>query len=284
MLRRDILRGEARQVDRVDGEDEEAVRLSGDEIVVIGDDENMASVRQVRSKRQAFDLLREGCLRDKRGLGGVCEVEEVDEGYLRHGGHPRRGASLREGGYRHVVANVGGARDVDLEDLLERRAVTPVAVALDHQELMIVDGQDLVDAVRLEVELIQKLTDGAGPEVYLHDSVVRADPGGRPRSETVILEQRALHDPVELRPVRRDREPLHPTVGLAPADVVQELRIPVGRGKVDEELVRHRDHAAAPTGGEVELVDERSVLIRNESRLSARADPDSFRVEAETIG
>src|SRR5262249_54943032 len=108
---------------------------------------------------------------------------------------------------------------------------------------MIVDGQNLVDAVRLEVELIQKLTDGAGPDIDLDDSVVRADPGGRARSEAVVLEQGALHDPVELRPVRRDREPFHPTVSLSPAVVAQQLRIPDRRRKVDEELVRYRYHA-----------------------------------------
>ena len=71
-----------------------------------------------------------------------------------------------------------------------------------------------------------------------------------------ILDQRALHDPVELRTVRGDRQAFHPAVGLASERVLRKLRIPDFGRRVDKKLVRDCDHPDALAGGQVELVNK----------------------------
>src|SRR5262245_65092767 len=111
-----------------------------------------------------------------------------------------------------------------LEDLLERGGGPGVAVTLDDQELVVVDREDLVDAVALAVELVEELPDRAALQVDLDEPIVGADALER-GVQRAVLDECALHQAVELRAVGRDREPLHAAVRLAPADVGRQLDV-----------------------------------------------------------
>jgi hypothetical protein len=93
-------------------------------------------VRQVGPEGEALDLLGKRCSRQpERG------IEEVEERRLGDRRYAVRRSRLRQRRDRPDVARRG---DVDVEDLLERGGAPGVAVALDDQELVVVDREDLV--------------------------------------------------------------------------------------------------------------------------------------------
>src|SRR5262249_51408194 len=141
---------------------------------------------------------------------------------------------------------------------------------------------DLVDAVALAVELVQELPDRAALQVDLDEAIVGAHAleGG---IQATVLDQRALHQAVELLAVGRDRQAFHAAVRLAPADVGRQLDVAVSRRKVDEELVRQLEGAKARAAIEVEHVNEGTVLVRDEGGLSTAVDADALRIEAQAV-
>jgi hypothetical protein len=91
-----------------------------------------------------------------------------------------------------------GACEIDLVDLfLDGRGVVgqPLAVALVHQEFVVVDSQNLAHGEFHVVERIGILVDGARSDVDFHD------PRREARGRSAILEQRTLHD-ADQRPGR----------------------------------------------------------------------------------
>ena len=259
--------------DGIDREHEDSARLRRDEIVVDGDDQDVAAVRKVRSEREPFHLFR--CARPDDAVRGI---EEVEEQALRHRHHARR-QPLRGQGVDG--ADVARAAEVDQRHVLDLRAGAGVAVALIDEELVVVDREDLVDAQRRVVELVDEFARRARRRVDLEDAVVDADALVR-AVERPILDEGALHDAVQLRPVRRDRQPLHAAVVLAALAVCRRQLGVFDRRMIDHELARHLQRAAAGAIGP-KLVQERTVLVGDVER-ARRADPHALAVEAAARG
>src|SRR5262249_15439326 len=121
-----------------------------------------------RSGPKAIPSIFSGERRPGQPERGIEEVEEQGLGDRRHAGRRSR---LRQRLDRPDVARPG---DVDVEDLLERGGGPGVAVTLDDQELVVVDREDLVDAVSLVVELVEELPDRAALHIDLDAPIARA--------------------------------------------------------------------------------------------------------------
>src|SRR5262245_44036027 len=107
---REVLWYESRQVAPIDREYEEPVRLGRDEVVVVGDDEDVTAVPEVRTESQALDLL--GERRPGQAEGGIQQVEQER---LRDRHDAVRCSRRRK---RRDPADVGRPGDVDVEHLL----------------------------------------------------------------------------------------------------------------------------------------------------------------------
>src|SRR5207244_9002863 len=105
-------RRETWQCNRIDGEDVEVI-VVGQEVVVVGDDDDVTTVGQVGTEGNALDLLGEAGAGQAEG-----RVEEIEERLL----GDRGDAGWRSRGrQRRYAADVGSTGDVNQEEALERR-------------------------------------------------------------------------------------------------------------------------------------------------------------------
>ena len=118
------------------------------------------------------------------------------------------------------VGNVDGAGQVNLENLfyLGFAAVVAaaMAVALIHQEFVLIKGQDFAHA-RTCGEFVSVFVRG------LAALYVDGDDTQQVRSSSDVLEQSILHDADQSLAIGRDRESLHTLVGCAAARVVGDF-------------------------------------------------------------
>jgi hypothetical protein len=157
-------------------------------VVVVGDVDRMPDLavdRHILTERDPFELRRNhGRIQvDRIARQDVDDVEEE-----RFGDGPGRDVRLT-----CLPTHVVREPQVDLEDLLEPgfrawRIGAALPVALVHEELVIVDRQDVADGgLRGSIELIRVLVRPSGPDVDGDDS------GDAGPDVAAVLNQRALH-------------------------------------------------------------------------------------------
>ena len=94
-----------------------------------------------------------------------------------------------------------------------------------------------------------------------------------PAAVAAVLDQRALHEAVEVLALRRDGQAFHALVGHAAVRVAADLGAAHGRQVAHREGAgRQAVHLGALAGLAVELVDVGAVLVRNEHVLAVARD------------
>ena len=121
------------------------------------------------------------------------------------------GQRERSGGGCIQVGHVGGAGGVDLEDVLDQRRIAVAeagAVALEDEEFVIVDGDDLADA------------GASGQQIGVFLGRAGGDVDGDEAqqlglAERAVLQQRALDRTDQRLAVGCDGEAFHAAIGVA---------------------------------------------------------------------
>ena len=141
-------------------------------------------------------------------------------------------------------ADVGGVRHVDLIGELHdgvRSVAETFAVALVHQQFVIVDGDDVADGTVLRLggradvrERVGDLLDDAGAHVDADDARVRG-------VGAAVLFERALHRAVQRSAVGADGEPLHALVGDPALRVAGDLDVASAGSAASRRICRAAD-------------------------------------------
>ena len=154
-----------------------------------------------------------------------------------------------------------------------------LAVALVHQELVIVDGQNVADGgLGGRVQLIGVFAGGAGLDVDRHDARHAA------LHVPAVLEQRTLHRAHQCLAVRRDGQSFHALVRDPARGVAADFGAPIALRLLIANFFGKREHAASLAGQPVELVDVRPVLVRDVDVAAIVRHPDALAVEPGVVG
>jgi hypothetical protein len=178
----------------------------------------------VLAEGDAFKLGRDLGVGD---AGGVHHRAQV--------GEQRLGRRLgQQGGGAFKVADVLGAGQVHLVQALDHRhcaVAQALAVAFEHQQLVVVEGQQLTAVVGL----VERLADEVVVGVLAHRAAgdVDLDDAVGTTAVAAILDQRALHEAEQRGAVRRDGQAFYALVSVVVAvscGVSVNGRLPFGTG------------------------------------------------------
>ena len=170
------------------------------------------------------------------------------------------------------AGDVVGAREVDLEDLLDfglAAVAQALAVALVDQELVVVEGHDLADA-RAAGELVAVFVRGARRDVDRDDAqqLLAAPPAASWISGACMMPTSVLPSGVIARPSM-------PLLAMRPLVLPLISVAPTGLRLGHVEIGRQREAAQALAGGAVELVDVGAVFVGDEDALAVIGDADA---------